>query len=106
MNPYLFKKPLWLSSQPLSPNVFSPISRFQECSMNAKNSYAGTWVIDHIDPNFRYENQGKPVEVADPILIRHASTSHYLASDNVLIQNDFGKEYEVYVNSFATKNRS
>lgn len=39
-------------------------------------------------------------------MIRHCQTSHYLASDLVKYKNDFGQEYEVSVNSFATKNRS
>jgi hypothetical protein len=27
VNPYLFRKPLWLSSQPLGPAIYSPVSR-------------------------------------------------------------------------------
>lgn len=42
----------------------------------------------------------------DPILIRHAATSHYLAADLAKLKTDFGDECEVCVNSFATKNRS
>ena len=63
-------------------------------------------MIDYIDPNFRFEKQGEPVQVGDPILIRHCSTSHYLAADLVKIKNDFGTEFEVCVKSFATKNKS
>ena len=69
------------------------------------NNY-GIWIIDHIDPNFRFEKQGEPVRVGDPILIRHGPTSHYLASDSVKYKNDFGTEFEVMVNSFSTKNKS
>ena len=71
----------------------------------ACNNY-GTWIIDHIDPNFRFEKQGEPVRIGDPILIRHGPTSHYLAADTVKYKNDFGTEFEVSVNSFATKNKS
>jgi Ca2+-binding EF-hand superfamily protein len=46
------------------------------------------------------------VEVNDPILIRHLGTNHYLASDFNKIKNEFGVENEVFVHSFASKNRS
>eukprot|EP00347_Sterkiella_histriomuscorum_P021558 403333558 len=105
-NPYLFRRSLWLSSQPLGPNVYSPVTRNQEASLSVTESYNGTWVIDYMDPNYRFEKQGEPVEANAPILIRHCSTSHYLAADLNKIKNDFGQEYEVCVNSFATKNRS
>ena len=105
-NQWFFKKPLYLSSSPLMPNVHSPVSRMQEACVSAKNSYYGVWIIDHLDPNYRFEKQGEPVKANEPILLRHASTSHYLASDTLKFKNDFGNEYEVCVNSYATKNRS
>jgi hypothetical protein len=74
--------------------------------MSTKPSFYGTWIIDYIDPNYRFEKQGEPVQATDPVLIRHCQTNHYLASDLVPYKNDFGTEYEVCVNSFATKNRS
>lgn len=106
LNPYMYKKPLWLSSQPLTPNIHSPISRLQEASVSTKSSFSCTWIIDSLDPNFRFERQGEPVVASDPVLIRHCQTSHYLASDLVKYKNDFGQEYEVSVHSFATKNKS
>ena len=107
VNPYLYRKQLWLSSSPLTPTMYSPISAKQEASLTTKDAtYNNSWVIDHIDPNFRFEKQGTPVEVNDPILIRHLATNHYLASDLNKIKNDFGTEYEVFVHSFASKNRS
>ena len=53
--PYLFRKLLWVSSQPLAPNCHSPVSRNQEASLTIKNSFYGTWIIDYLDPNYRYE---------------------------------------------------
>jgi hypothetical protein len=102
----LFRKTLWLTSLPLSPSIYSPVTRKQEASFSTKQSYSGTWIIDYLDPNFRFEKQGEIIQYNDPILIRHASTSHYLASDKNKLQNDFGSEYELCVNSFASKNRS
>ena len=100
-NPYAFKKALVLSSVPKGQNTFSPVSRNNEASMHAKSNFAGVWVIDTLDPNFRMERQGEPVRTQDPILIRHCSTSHYLASDNCRYKNNFGGEKEVMCHSFA-----
>jgi len=98
---------LYLSSQPLSPTVYSPVTHKQEASLTTKDvPINSTWIIDYLDPNFRFEKQGSPVEVNDPILIRHLGTNHYLASDLNKLKNDFGSEYEVFVHSFASKNRS
>jgi len=83
------------------------VSQKQEASLTTKDvPINSTWVIDYIDPNFRFEKQGSPVEVNDPILIRHLGTNHYLATDFNKIKNDFGVEYETLVQSFASKNRS
>lgn len=107
VNPHLHRKSLFLSSVALCPTVYSPVSGKQEASLSTKeNTYNNTWIIDYIDPNYRFEKQGSPVECNDPILIRHVSTNHYLASDLNKIKNDFGQEFEVFVHSFATKNRS
>jgi hypothetical protein len=81
LNPHLFRKTLWLNSSPLTPSVHSPVTRKQEASFSAKQSYNTTWIIDYLNPNYRFEKQGEIVRYNDPILIRHASTSHYLASD-------------------------
>lgn len=79
----------------------------QEASVTTKdNAFNNTWIIDYLDPNFRFEKQGSPVECNDPILIRHVATNHYLASDFNKIKNDFGVEYEVSVHSYMSKNRS
>ena len=106
VNPYLFRKTLWLSSSTLTPTCYSPVTRNQECCLSTKDSYNNVWIIDHLDPNFRFERQGEPVSASEPVLIRHAATNHYLAADLNKIKNDYGNEFEVCVNSYATKNRS
>ena len=105
-NPYAFRKVLTLSSVPKGQNTYSPVSRLNEANMSGSSTYAGVWVIDTVDPNFRLERQGEPVATNDPILIRHCSTSHYLASDNKRYANDFGGEKEVMCHSFAVLNRT
>ena len=107
MNPHLYKKSLWLSSAPLTPNSYSSVTRNQEAFLTTKDvAFNNSWIIDSIDPNFRFEKQGTPVECNDPILIRHVATNHYLSSDMNKIKNDFGTEYEVCVHSYSSKNRS
>ena len=71
-------------------------------SANA-GSYDGVWVIDHVDPNFRFEHQGEVVQASDPVLIRHIQTSTYLAADaGFKIKNDFGTEHEVHCANYST----
>ena len=56
VNPHLYRKPLWLSSCPLGPNMYSPVTRTQEACLTTKDVvYNNTWVIDSVDPNFRFE---------------------------------------------------
>ena len=105
-NPYAFRKTLVLSSTPKSQSNYSPVSRLNEATMHGKSNYAGVWLVDAIDPNFRMEMQGEPVRVNEPLLLRHCSTSHYLASDDKRYANDFGGEKEVMCHSFAILNRT
>ena len=95
-----------MSSTPKGQNIYSPVSRLNEATMHGKSTYAGVWVIDTTDPNFRLERQGEPVRVNDPLLIRHCSTSHYLGSDDKRYASDFGGEKEVMCHSFAVLNRT
>lgn len=73
----------------------------------AKPDFNGVWVIDHIDPNFRFEMQGECVKASDPILIRHVQTCVYLGADeNSKYKNDFGTENEVFCYNHSTLNKS
>lgn len=105
-NPYIFKKQLCLGSTQKGTATYSPVSRYQEASMHAKNDYLGVWVVDSLDPNDRLERQGEPIQACDPVLLRHCQTQHYLASDDVRCPNTFGGEREVSCHSFAKLNRT
>ena len=73
----------------------------------AKPDFNGVWVIDHIDPNFRFEMQGEIVKSGDPLLIRHVQTCIYLGADeNSKYKNDFGSENEVFCYNHSTLNKS
>lgn len=84
----------------------SPVSKFQEVVVTGKQTFDTVWEIEATDPNYRFEMSGEPVRANGPILIKHASTCHYLASDLVNVKNDYGEEYEVSVHSYATNNKS
>lgn len=74
--------------------------------MNAKNIYNTVWKILHINPNLRNSSLGEAVNANEQVLIEHCATSQYLASDKINYRNDFGMEFEVCVNSYATNNKS
>ena len=77
------------------------------CLTGTQPNFDSVWIIDHIDPNERFEMQGEIIKANDPILIRHHHTSVYLAADDkTKYNNDFGTEYEVYCCNHSTKNRS
>lgn len=87
-------------------NIYSSVSKLQEASLHAIDSYSTHWVIDSFDPNDRFERQGEPVRAGEPILIRHCQTDQYLGSDCVVEKNDFGSEFEVSTHSFALLNKT
>lgn len=105
-NEFLYKKKLMIGSTPKSMNIFSSVSRQQEASLHACDSYNTQWVVDSCDPNDRFERQGEPVKAGEPILLRHCHTQQYLASDSVVEKNDFGSEFEVSCHSFACQNKT
>lgn len=75
-------------------------------SASSKVSYENNWEIEAADPNNWFELTGEPVWANSPILIKHCSTCHFLASDLVEYKNTHGIEYEVTVHSYQTLNKS
>jgi hypothetical protein len=105
-SPFAFYKPLKLSSTAKGAALYSPVTRSQEVSMNAIDSFSNVWVIESVDPNYRLETQGQPVMASDPILIKHCHTQTYLASDINTYKTDFGNEFEAMVNNFCMLNKT
>lgn len=107
-NSYLFRKKLSLSSYKISPTVCAPVSAKQLACMTATKTDAnGVWIVDHIDPNVRFEMQGEVVKSGEPILLRHVQTAVYLGADSKSkYKNDFGSENEVHCHNHSTKNKS
>lgn len=74
---------------------------------SARQDYNSVWVLDHVDPNIRFEMQGEIVKAGEPVLIRHVQTSVYLGTDkNQKYKNDFGTENEVHCYNHSTLNKS
>lgn len=75
-------------------------------SATAKD-YDSVWILDHPDPNCRFEKQGEIVKAGEPVLIRHLQTSVFLGADsNTKYKNEFGTENEVHCHNHATNFKS
>lgn len=74
--------------------------------MHTKLNYDTIWTIEYVDPKKRNAMKSSPVELGQPILLKHSGTAHYLASDLIEYRNEFGLEYEVSVHSYGTLNKS
>lgn len=74
--------------------------------MILKDVYDCVFEIEHLDPKIRFEMYGELVKANDPILIKHASTNQFLASDSVVHKNQYGGEFEVNANSYAQNKKT
>lgn len=91
---------------PLTPLAQANITRNQEASLHTRDTYQAVWVIESLNPNDRFERQGEAVKAGEPILLRHCQSQKFLATDNHIIQNDFGAEFEVFTHSFTNTNKT
>ena len=75
----------------------SAVSNKQCVAMTTEKGYEGVWVLDHVDPNQRFELQGEIIRANEPVLFRHVGTNVFMATDPAnKYKNDFGTEHEVY----------
>lgn len=105
-NSYLSPKKFYVKSIQDGPMFHSKPSRFQQVIASTKKTYETQWEIEAVDPNYRFETLGEAIIANSPILIKHCSTCHYLASDLKEVKSDHGTEYEVNVHSYSTNNKS
>lgn len=105
-NKHITGKNLYLHSCQISPLCYARFSRNQEVCMHIKKNYNTVWTVEDMSPVTRKSSMGKSVPANGGIVLRHCATGNMLASDLVDYRNDYGMEYEVCVNSFATKNKS
>ena len=104
-NELICNKPLFLSSQPISPLAFARFSRNQEVSLLNKSTYNTVWKIWPVGAN-RGAKQGQPVLAADKVSFEHCATTQLLSNDRIPYRNDFGNEMEVSCMSAATKHKT
>jgi len=54
--------------------------------MHAIKSYSTVWIIEAVDPNYRFELQGTPLKMNEPMLLKNAATNHFSGSDPTIIK--------------------
>lgn len=54
INPRLLERDVYLYSELVSLNKYSPISRLQEVNFGLKQNYSTVWLIEDPDPNLRF----------------------------------------------------
>lgn len=66
-------QPIALTGNPIGQRT----SRFEDlppvASINCR------WKFVHVDPEYRFENEGQPIPVDDPVLIIHSATNKFLS---------------------------
>jgi hypothetical protein len=93
-NPYIFHKPLYLHSCPLTPQIFARFSRNGEVCLAAKPVYNCVWKI--LPPDGPTSPLlGQPVQACTELWIEHCATRELLSNDNIMYGNQFGNELEV-----------
>jgi len=85
---------MYLNSLPVTPMTFSKCTRNQEVSVYHRKAYNTVWMIQPTS-GARQDRQGEIVKAGDAVLIEHAATSQYLATDFVTQQTIFDSETEV-----------
>jgi Ca2+-binding EF-hand superfamily protein len=74
-NCHLYKKTIAVGSMPHGPSAHAALSHNQECSMHPQSTFNNVWIIDSMDPNFRFERQGEPVKAGECVMFRHCQTT-------------------------------
>lgn len=104
-NEFICNKPLYLSSQPVSPLAFARFSRNQEVCLLNKSTYNTVWKVWPVGCP-RGAKAGQPVLATDTICLEHCATQQLLSNDRIPYRNDFGNEMEVSCMSAATKHKT
>ena len=104
-NEFICNKPLYLSSQPVSPLAFARFSRNQEVCLLNKSTYNTVWKVFPA-VGTRAAKQGQPVLATDKITLEHCATVQLLSNDRIPYRNDFGNEMEVSCMSASTKHKT
>ncbi|KAF4656846.1 hypothetical protein FOL47_008725 [Perkinsus chesapeaki] len=102
----LVQEDCYLYSEMVSALAASKCSRKQEVGALAKPSGNTRWQILHPDGKMRFETEGEPVKVDQPIVIKHLGTGSFLASDKIKQMNVFGAENEVHAHCYYSTNKT
>ncbi|EER14736.1 conserved hypothetical protein [Perkinsus marinus ATCC 50983] len=96
----------YLYSEMVSALAASKSSRKQE--VGALDEPAGNtrWQFLHPDGKMRFETDGVPIKSDQPVVIKHASSGSFLASDKIKQMNVFGAENEVHAHCYYSTNKT
>lgn len=53
---------------------------------HVKDNFNSVWVVEHIDPKIRFEMNGQRINAGEAVLLRHAHTAQWLASDDHVVK--------------------
>lgn len=78
-------------------NGISKRSNAQLVSFARRNpGYNGEWEVVFINPEYRPESEGHPVNANEPVLLRHCASNQMLCNlTSSLVRSEFGVETEV-----------
>jgi len=96
VNPNFSAQNTYLASYAKSPTRFARYSREQEVCVTTEDSWHCVFEVVCLDPQYKLEMEGQPIQANAPFAIMHLATRTYLASDKVTYRNDFGAEYELF----------
>ncbi|OHT02863.1 hypothetical protein TRFO_06901 [Tritrichomonas foetus] len=87
--------PFYLASTKTDWAHFSRASRKQLVYSTQNLDFKCVWKIDSVGKDSSFDMEGEPVELGQPLFIKHASTNSPLAVHDAQIFNDYGSEYEL-----------
>ena len=88
-------EPFLLSSTKNDWSHFSRASRKQLVYATTQMSYKSVWKIDSVGRDSSFDMEGEPVELGQPVFIKHGGTNSPLAIHDASIYNDYGNEFEL-----------
>lgn len=97
---------LYLTSKMMPYNQVVQPTSVQELFFSMTENYDSTWQIECPDFERRFKGVADEVRAGDRFLLKHCATGKLMAVGPATERNDFGKEQQVFVENFETRNKS
>ena len=88
-------QPFYISSVATDWAHFSRGSRKQPVYSTQQKSFKCMWRIDSVGRDTSFDMDGEPVQLGQPVFVKHCQTGSPLAARDTQIFNDYGSEYEL-----------